>query len=28
MVFNSDRTGRPEIYVASVPEDLLAGLDD
>ena len=28
VVFNSDRTGRPEIYVASVPEDLLAGLDD
>ena len=28
VVFNSDRTGRPEIYVASVPEDLFAGLDD
>ena len=27
MVFNSDRTGRPEVYAASIPAELLAGLD-
>lgn len=28
VVFNSDVTGRPEIYAAAIPEALLAGLDD
>ncbi len=27
VVFNSDRTGLPQTYVASIPEDLLNGLD-
>lgn len=27
VVFNSDRTGRPQLYAAAISEDLLAGLD-
>jgi Tol biopolymer transport system component len=27
MVFNSDRSGRPEIHVASVPEGMVEALE-
>ena len=28
VIFNSDRTGTPQVYVAELPPDFLTGLDD